>query len=133
MSFSHPAHLSSVVDIPIHCPIVTAQTVSSIVAAVLDLLLFERKQIPLVYQTFKFMVEKFTAEKPGSGHGGGDSGDWDDYLVERVRNDAVQTLNSIKAMKRVRNKSYKQIATVELNYFNRRALPNISTRTPSIG
>lgn len=101
MSFaSHPRHLSAVVDIPIDCPVITAQTVSSIVSTVLDLLLFQRKQIPLVYQTFKFMVEKFPAEQT-EGDGGGDSGDWNDYQVERVRQEALQTLNSIKAMKRV--------------------------------
>lgn len=101
MSFaSHPRHLSAVVDIPIDCTVITAQTVSSIVSTVLDLLLFQRKQIPLVYQTFKFMVEKFPAEQT-EGDGGGDSGDWNDYQVERVRQEALQTLNSIKAMKRV--------------------------------
>lgn len=88
---------ATVVDIPIDCHIVTAQTISSVLAAILDLLMFQRKQIPLVYQTFKFMVEKFQPLLDAVE----DSGAWDDYLMEQARTEATTTLTNIKKLKRV--------------------------------
>lgn len=91
---------TTIVDIPIECRIVTAQTVSSMVAAIVDLLMFQRKQIPLVYQTFSYMVEKL---RPLLEDGATDEADdgWDAFLIERERRLALATLDSIKALKRV--------------------------------
>lgn len=91
---------SAIMDIPIDSPIVTAQTLGSVLAAVLDLLLFQRKQIPLVYPTFKFMVEKFQPLLNGAADGDEELA-WDDYLMERARVGALKTLVNIKSLKRV--------------------------------
>lgn len=91
------AQQKTIVDIPIKCPIVTAQTVSTLIVVILDALLFERKQIPFVYPTFKFMVEKF---RPLLLEQSSEAA-WDEYLIERERRTALDTLQKIKSLKRV--------------------------------
>lgn len=96
MSTSHlPRKYSkSPIDIEFTASIVTSTTVGSLFAAILDLLLFHRNQIPFVYNTFKYMVEKFEALD-------GEDVEWQHYLVDRERKLASKTLHNVKMLKKV--------------------------------
>lgn len=96
MSTAHlpEKYTSAPIDIEFNASVVTSNTVASLFTAILDLLLFQRNQIPFVYHTFKYMVEKFDALD-------GEEVEWQNHLVDRQRKLAAKTLHNVKMLKRV--------------------------------
>lgn len=80
------------VDIPLPVEVVTGETCSRIVQQVIEVLLYQRNQIPFCYDTFRTIVAKFgkreTDKEP----------DWKDYQLVKQRDAAIDALSRIKRL-----------------------------------
>ncbi|XP_017492910.1 PREDICTED: uncharacterized protein LOC108381015 isoform X3 [Rhagoletis zephyria] len=100
-------------DLNIEVDILTAGSISDVVNAILEFLLFQRNQIPFVYNTYKYYVGLWPEIK------GGNDGKMEvvaneepststlhSYQLERQREQAVQTKEAISAMRTLIKQSF---------------------------
>lgn len=84
------------VDLNAKCSFYTYDTAARILIAIIEFLLFHRNQLPFPYATFKFLVKKFTEDKQEP-----KNEEWNDYLVNKQRDLAETTLNSLNTISKV--------------------------------
>lgn len=86
--------------------VLTAGIAAEIVNGILDFLLFHRSQIPFVYKTYKYYVEKWDEnEKTNSKES------FQDYQIQKQRSLAKETKEAISNMREV-------ISEIILKYFS---------------
>lgn len=85
----------TIVDLKLGNTIITHETAAVISVSILDFLLFNRNQIPFVYEIFENMVN--TLEKTKTTN----TVDVKNYAIERQRDVAILTRNKINEMRRV--------------------------------
>lgn len=84
------------IDVNFAHVIVTRETTAKILTAIAEFLAFHKNQIPFVYQTFQFMVERLMTFHS--------SDDWNNFHIEQQRAIAQSTLQYFKLLrKRIMN------------------------------
>lgn len=78
--------------IPLPVDVVTGETCSRIVQQVIEVLLYQRNQIPFCYDTFRTIVAKFGKRETG------EEPDWKDYQLVKQRDAAIDALSRIKLL-----------------------------------
>lgn len=81
------------VDIPLSVDVVTGETCSRIVQLVIEVLLYQRNQIPFCYDTFRTIVAKFDKRQETD-----EDSDWKDYQLVKQRDAAIDALARIKQL-----------------------------------
>lgn len=89
---------SNVVEVSVGETAVTAKTAAKIMISIVEFLLYNWNQIPLVFEQFRHMIEKFTEAK--------NTNELDavvrNYKIERQRNEAMQVYEKYKELSDVR-------------------------------
>lgn len=101
-------------NLNIEVDVLTAGSAADVVNSILEFLLFQRNQIPFVYNTYKYYVELWTDEVTGNANGGietctksGQSiSSLHSYQIERQREQALRTKEAISAMRKLIRKSF---------------------------
>lgn len=88
------------VDIPLAVDVVTGETCSRAVQKVIEVLLYQRNQIPFCYDTFRTIVAKFDKNIVTD-----DDPDWKDYRLVKQRDAALDTVARIRQL-------FKELPTV---------------------
>lgn len=84
------------IDVNFDVSVITRETTAKMLSAIAEFLAFNRNQIPFVYQTFQFMVEKVMKLEP--------SDDWNNFHIEHQRAVAQSTLQYFNLLrKRIMN------------------------------
>lgn len=86
---------SNVVDVSVYeTPGFTSKTAAKIMISIVEFLLYNWNQIPLVFEQFRHMIEKFTEAK--------NTNELDtvvrNYKIERQRNEAIQVYEKYKEL-----------------------------------
>ncbi|XP_039428991.1 uncharacterized protein LOC120412552 [Culex pipiens pallens] len=89
-------------DVPLSVDVVTGETCSRAVQKVIEVLLYQRNQIPFCYDTFRTIVAKFVKKEATQE---GEDPDWKDYRLVKQRDAAVDTLDRIRQL-------FKELPTV---------------------
>lgn len=79
-------------DVNFDVSVVTRETTAKILTAIAEFLAFHRNQIPFVYQTFQFMVERIMKFEP--------SEDWNNFHIEQQRALAQSTLQYFNLLRK---------------------------------
>lgn len=80
-------------EIPINLTnieIISNKTQAFMLIAIIEFLSFQRNQIPFVYETYKYMVNKFRKNYECV-----DEADWNNHILDKKRNSAIETLDSL--------------------------------------
>lgn len=85
--------------------VLTAGITAEIVNGILDFLLFHRSQIPFVYKTYKYYVEKWDENEKENA-----KESFQDYQIQKQRSLAKETKEAISNMREV-------ISAILLKYF----------------
>ena len=86
-----------IVDLCLDIDVLTAESAANVVNKILEFLLFQRNQIPFVYNTYRYYVNKWPQDEEI------DSvlGTKRNFQFERQRKEAKQTKESISKMRKV--------------------------------
>lgn len=98
------------VQVPFEADVITHHTTARILTAIIDHLAYHRRQIPFVYNTFKFMVDKFQRASELSDDAA-PSDDLNHFHVDRERTLAFETLEQLSQM---RSRILTQMESVEI-------------------
>ncbi|XP_011198792.2 uncharacterized protein LOC105222923 [Bactrocera dorsalis] len=101
-------------NLNIEVDVLTAGSAADVVNSILEFLLFQRNQIPFVYNTYKYYVGLWTDEVEGTANGKMEtctqSGQYSSglhfYQLERQREQALRTKEAISAMRELIRKSF---------------------------
>lgn len=85
----------TIVNLNLENTIITHETAAIISVSILDFLLFNRNQIPFVYEMFENMVNMLEKLKPTN------TVDVRNYAIERQRDVAISTRNKINEIRQV--------------------------------
>lgn len=80
-------------EIPINLKnieIISNKTQAFMLIAIIEFLSFQRNQIPFVYETYKYMVNKLRKNDKIC-----DEEDWNNHMLEKKRSSAIDTLDSL--------------------------------------
>ncbi|CAD6993164.1 uncharacterized protein LOC101460575 [Ceratitis capitata] len=106
---------SKKLDLDIDVDVLTAGSAADIVNSILEFLLFQRNQIPFVYNTYKYYVGLWTDEIEGNTTSGGmelsantgrSTTTLHTYQIEMQRKQALKTKEAISAMRELIRKSF---------------------------
>lgn len=93
---------STNVDINLDNDFVTNKTAANMLLSIAKFLLFNRNQIPFVYETFHYMIKKLeTAKSMQNGDSSSHSSFVRNYAMERQRDIAIQTYRKFNEMSNV--------------------------------
>lgn len=101
-------------NLNIEVDVLTAGSTADVVNSILEFLLFQRNQIPFVYNTYKYYVGLWSDEVEGIANGGIEIcpnstqavNTLHSYQLERQREQALQTKEAISAMRELIRKSF---------------------------
>lgn len=92
--YSNKIIKSNVVDVSVGDAAVTSKTAAKIMISIVEFLLYNWNQIPLVFEQFRHMIEKFSEAK--------NTNELDavvkNYKIERQRNEAIQVYQKYKQL-----------------------------------
>ena len=88
---------NNVVDVSLGETVVSSKTAAKILISVVEFLLYNWNQIPLVFEQFRFMTEKFIEAK----HTTEIDAMVTNYKIERQRNEAIQIYHKYKQFSEV--------------------------------
>lgn len=113
-------NISANVDIDLANDYVTQKSTATLLLSIVEFLLFNRNQIPFVYQTFNYMTKRL--EKAKSAHNENDANKTfiKNYALERQRDVAIQTYRKFNEISDVSqtnanvlyNKKYKSLQKI---------------------
>lgn len=90
---------NNVVDVSLVETAISSKTAAKILISVVEFLLYSWNQIPLVFEQFRFMTEKFIEAKNTT-----ENNDMvTNYKIERQQNEAIQIYHKYKQFSEVRN------------------------------
>lgn len=91
----------NVVDVSVGNNAVSSKTAAKIMISIVEFLLFNWNQIPLVFEQFRHMIEKLTEMRdPNELHA-----EVKNWKIERQRNEAIQAYQKYKELSEVRLQS----------------------------
>ncbi|XP_017036342.1 uncharacterized protein [Drosophila kikkawai] len=94
--------------------VLTTGTAAEFVNGILDFLLYQRRQIPFVYKTYKYYVEKWSdAEELGQAP---DQGSFANYQLNQQRSKAKATKESISDMRELIRQAFRTSAVKSLRF-----------------
>ncbi|XP_073814285.1 uncharacterized protein [Musca autumnalis] len=93
-------------DLNVEVDVLTAGTVAEVVNAILESLLYQRNQIPFVYKTYRYYVNKWA---DGDERYGAEVESVKNFQVQRQRQLAKTTKDSISAMREVIKETFTRI------------------------
>lgn len=79
------------IDVNFDVSVITRETTAKMLSAIAEFLAFNRNQIPFVYQTFQFMVERMKVEP---------SEEWNNFHIEHQRALAQSTLQYFNLLRK---------------------------------
>ncbi|XP_061391764.1 uncharacterized protein LOC133327215 [Musca vetustissima] len=102
-------------DLPVEVDVLTTGTVAEVVNAVLESLLYQRNQIPFVYKTYRYYVNKWTDDEEK--HKDMEAMDSvTNFQVQRQRNLAKSTKDSICAMRETIAETFERTAIKSIRF-----------------
>uniref|UniRef100_A0A1A9W5Q8 Uncharacterized protein n=1 Tax=Glossina brevipalpis TaxID=37001 RepID=A0A1A9W5Q8_9MUSC len=91
----HCKHLN--LDLNVEVDVLTSDALAEVINSILESLLYQRNQIPFVYKTYRHYVQNWSKEE----------NDDEDLLLQRQKENATMTKNSISAMKELIRSTFK--------------------------
>lgn len=93
--------LKKQLDLYIEVDVLTAGTTAEVVNAILESLLYQRNQIPFVYKTYRYYVNKWLEQEEKQANTDDDLSGIQSFQAQRKKQQATSTKQAISAMREV--------------------------------